>query len=313
MLGVHVYWTKPQLEKDKINYFYDSITLERTFTLSKFTTILSALWWKKLNGPIKLFTDKEGLELYKKHKMDLLYDEIDVETLDNYEGNPKLWTAGKIYCMGIQELPFCFLDNDLIIREKLNIGDLKKDVGFTHWELPRGDEYELRNETLESSSIKSSLPLNFNTLVTNTSFFFINNQSFQKILLEEHYLNYKIRSADIDTSIWMYTDQIIPSQIIRHIGLTYFTIDNRLHIPHSSQMTNDYLSFTDPNFKFQERITEIPTWVMMENSNAKKYNYEHLWVFKAHIVKNDSSFNERIESYTKEIIDTFPEMKFLCE
>lgn len=313
MLGVHVYWTKPQAEKEKINYFYESTIIERSFTLTKYTTILSALWWKKLNGPIKLYTDNEGLELYKKHKMDWLYDEIDVETLNNYKGNPKLWTAGKIYCMGLQKLPFCFLDNDLIIREKLNINDLKKDVGFTHWELPRGNEYELLNETLENSVIKSNLSLNLNTLVTNTSFFFVNNHKFQKRLLEEHYLNYKIKSADIDTSIWMYTDQIIPGQIIRNIGSTYFTLDSRLHIPYSSQMTNDYLSFTDSNFNPQERITEIPTWVIMENSNIQKYNYEHLWVFKAHIVKNDVSFNERIESYTKEILDTFSEMKFLCE
>jgi hypothetical protein len=313
MTAIHVYWTPPQKEEDKINYFYDSTSLEKSFTLNRYTTILSALWWKKLNGSIKLFTDNKGLELYKRYKLDTLYDEIDTDTLENYEGNPKLWTAGKLYCMGVQALPFCFLDNDLIIREKIKLEDYKKQVGFTHWELPRGKEYEIESDCFLNNTLRSNLKLDFNHLVTNTSFFYIKSKKFQKVFLEEHFLNYKISSHNIDTSVWMYTDQVIPSQIIRNIGSSYFTLDNRLHIPYSSQLTNDFRSFVEHKFNEKERITEIPIWVTIENSNTKKYKYEHLWFFKAHIIKNDSSFNNYIESYTTEITKNFPEMKFLCE
>ena len=310
MTGVHVYWTKPQLEEDKISYFNDYITQERTLILNKLLTTLSALWWKKLNGPIKLFTDKQGLDLYREYKLDLLYDEIDTELLESYEGNPKLWTAGKIYCMGLQKLPFCFLDNDLIIRQKLKQKDLKKKVGFTHWELPRGLEYQLDDKVLETSGIRSGLSLDFNSLITNTSFFYINSREFQKILFKEHLLNYKIDSSKIDTRIWMYTDQIIPGQIIRNNRTSYFTIDNRLHIPHNSETSKEHIKFSDTNSNTKG---EIPAWVLLQKSPNSGYDYEHLWIFKTRVVNNNEFFEHITDRYREEILREFPEMKFLCE
>lgn len=312
MKGLHVNWTKPTKVENKINYFYDFSTNSRAEYFTKITAALSALWWKKLNGPIKLITDNEGLARYQETGLIEVYDSYDVDLLESYDGNPKLWTGGKIFSLGIESLPYVFLDNDLIIRSTIDKNLYSRDVGFTHWEIPKGTEYELKIEDIEYLGIQSNLSLDLMTLVTNTSFFYVNSKEFQDKMHSEHLLNYKQSSDKITTQFWMYTDQIIPGQIIRNLGLSYFTVDHRIHLPYSTQSTNDYKQAVDPNFTENLRIGETPMWVTFEKQEPTGIQYEHIWMFKAAIVKHEELYKPRIEFYERELKREFPEYAWLC-
>jgi hypothetical protein len=317
--GIHTYWTPPQFNDLKLEYFHDNINHIRAKVLGKYTAILSVLWWKRLNGDVfKLYTDSIGLSEYKDIGIDEIYDIIDVDTLDAYDISPKLWTAGKIYSLTREDIPFCFIDNDLILRDKLTSSLLACDVGFTHWELPFGQEYNLDTDVLYSKGLRLNIKLDLNRLVTNTSLFYINNRGFQEKLYELHKEFFKLEDSDITIPVWMFSDQVIPGQIIRNLGLSYFTIDDKIFLPNSSKLVNDYNYFTDSaNFNINDRIDETPNWIIPHNHSFNSirtgHDYEHLWIFKKHIISNDSMFDDIIYRYKCEIKREFPKYYYLCK
>jgi hypothetical protein len=316
--AIHVNWTPPQFNDSKIEYFHANITDSKSVILNKYTTMLSVLWWKKLNGgTFKLYTDSRGLLEYQRIGIDVIYDDIDVDILDNYNISSKLWTAGKMYSLTKENPPFCFLDNDLILRETISDDLFLNDVGFTHWELPIGVEYELDIGSLYKKGLDINLNLEFNRLITNTSFFYINNVDFQKKLQEIHMEFFKLEDSDITLPVWMFSDQVLPGQIIRNLGLSYFTLDNKIFVPNSSKLTNDYDMYVNPvSFDKNQRIDEVPDWIIpynhLYNDIRKYHSYEHLWIFKKHIIQSETTFNETISRYKDEIMREFPNYYYLC-
>lgn len=58
MNGVHINWTKPSFVRGAKAYEAEAHEL--------LTTVLSALNWKKLYGPVYLYADRAGLEYYER-------------------------------------------------------------------------------------------------------------------------------------------------------------------------------------------------------------------------------------------------------
>ena len=89
------------------------------------TLILSALLWKKNIGPTKLYTDNKGLE-FLSNCMDMkIWDEVDTQTLEEYNDNIKInhrqfFAASKVYAISKEKVPFCSVDIDLLYRGKGN-------------------------------------------------------------------------------------------------------------------------------------------------------------------------------------------------
>ena len=65
--GFHSNWTRPffTLNKNK-EYFIEDFEI--------LTTILSALKWREFNGSIKMITDIQGAEYYKKLGIEEIWD-----------------------------------------------------------------------------------------------------------------------------------------------------------------------------------------------------------------------------------------------
>ena len=86
-------------------------------------TILSALMWRKYNGPIKLYTDKLALEYYNKHNLLGLWDDgVDSDTLEQIPSDINqeiFWACAKIFALRNEKTPVLMLDTDLIVWKSI--------------------------------------------------------------------------------------------------------------------------------------------------------------------------------------------------
>ena len=119
LLGIHVNWTKPSYRQ--VGGVTVTYKLEDHDILS---TVLSALLWRKFNGPIKLYTDNNGLDYYKSMGMtDLWNGGIDTQTLNNIPyGIPAsvFWAAGKLFAARNERYDFALLDTDLMVWQPIH-------------------------------------------------------------------------------------------------------------------------------------------------------------------------------------------------
>ena len=122
MIGIHTVSTKPK--RGEISYVH----------LKKYelmTLILSCLYWKKFEGPIKLYCDTPFYDYISDLGILWLWDEVDTHTIDNFslEVNPDLyWAFAKMYVNSLQTTPFCNLDLDFFQDTKLT----SKDTTWLH-------------------------------------------------------------------------------------------------------------------------------------------------------------------------------------
>ena len=116
LLALHVNWTRPTLMGNP-DWKYGTDDFEII------STVLSAMLWRKFNGPIKLYTDKEGLEFYNSLGMtDLWNGGIDSTTLSRIPQSVPadiFWAAGKIYAIRKEETPFVMMDTDLMVWDSI--------------------------------------------------------------------------------------------------------------------------------------------------------------------------------------------------
>jgi hypothetical protein len=143
MLGIHtVYTPVNRIGTAKI---HDMMQFE------SLTMILSALCWKKYQGPIKLYCDKDFYEYINLLGVTDLWDEIDTQTLSELDPNVNhdlFWAYSKMYVNSLQTEPFVSLDIDLFQLQEYDY--TTHDVVFSH--------IERTNEGLDS-------PTNFDKII----------------------------------------------------------------------------------------------------------------------------------------------------
>ena len=118
LTGIHVNWTKPSYSQQQ-----GVTTPYQLSDCDLLSTILSALLWRKANGPIKLYTDNRGLAYYNSMEMTNLWNGgIDIERLNNIPDTIPadiFWAAGKIYAAKTEKTPFAMLDTDLMVWQSI--------------------------------------------------------------------------------------------------------------------------------------------------------------------------------------------------
>ena len=310
MKAIHVNWTAPFFKKDKLRghglkIFQDLQGIEN-YTQSTpilLTTILSALWWKKLNGSIKLYTDDEGLKYYKDLGIDSIYDEIDVTTLNDYNkvNASYFWTSGKVHCLGQETEPFVFLDQDFIVRNKLDVEEFNKyDLTIPHWEIPRG-YYYFTKEQFEKEITHCPFPpsYNCNSLVPNTSFLWFNNIKLVKEYVNAHYNLTNTQEHNIPEWFWLLTDQGILGHKIREKDYRVSSITSKVFLSDSdhSNVKDRYKGMAEPWYRF------------LGGDIKDKADWEHLWYIKATFSANPELKEEYVIRYLNEINQNFPQYK----
>ena len=237
MKGVFVNWTKPFVDKNKLQghaskLYKDTWQNEYTTTDEEILfTILSVGYWKKYNGSTKLYTDKLGLSYYIKNNMIDLWDEIDVKTLENYRevDAGQFWTSGKSYCIGVEKGPFCFMDLDFIVRQKLPDWVFNSDVTIPYWEIPRGYYYPTEKQYSEIKHWTPPSDYCYKMLIPNTSFLYINNNLIQSEYLKDH--QEAVNTEDeIPEWFWLVTDQGLFGQVLRRYNANVQTLTDKVFL-----------------------------------------------------------------------------------
>ncbi|MDR0310029.1 MAG: hypothetical protein LBJ21_00435 [Acidobacteriota bacterium] len=87
------------------------------------STALSALMWRKKNGPIKLYTDKTGYDYYDSlGLLDLWDGGIDASVVTNIPDtiNQEIfWAGAKLFALRNETTPIAVIDTDLIVWANL--------------------------------------------------------------------------------------------------------------------------------------------------------------------------------------------------
>ncbi len=85
--------------------------------------ILSALLWRQLNGPIRLYTDDVGLEFLTSRGLESIWDSIDTNTLSAIPksiNQIEFWAGAKLYALRAENAPVAMVDTDLFIWKDIS-------------------------------------------------------------------------------------------------------------------------------------------------------------------------------------------------
>ena len=291
MKGLHVNWTKPYFERQRLRGHGFEITrnLKSSYYDQPdhqiFYTLLSLAHWKHCNGPIKLYTDTVGLAFYQQFKIPELYDEVNISFLNGYSKTnidpAYFWTSGKIKVLANQYEPFVFLDQDMIIRDKLSDYLINKDITVTHWEIP-GGYYYFSKEQWEKEITHINYPdgLTVNDWSPNTSFLCFNNIDLVKEYTNWHSKLVKTDGQEVPEWFWLFTDQGILGHVLRKGDYTVQTLTDKIFYGNSNYGTSDSRN---------KGISE--PWYQLLDANISKdrLNWEHVWLKKV-----DYSYNEEL-------------------
>jgi hypothetical protein len=305
MKGIHVNWTAPFFHKERLRgHGFESTRLLKGNCYDQpdiqiLYTILSAAYYKELNGPIKLYTDSVGLEFYRQFNIHHLYDEIDINFLNGYSKSKVdpayFWTSGKIKCLAHQTSPFVFLDQDMIIRTKIPQEMLDKDLTVTHWEIPRG-YYYFEKEDWDREIKHIPFPDNYNTSdwSPNTSFLCINNLTLLKEYHNWHRDLVNTKGEEVPEWFWLLTDQGILGHVIREGDYTVDTLTDKVFLANSN--------YGD---KTQRYKGKSEAWYYPINSEKLKdelISWEHVWFNKIHFALDRELEQRESQRYFEECI-----------
>lgn len=304
MKAIHVNWTKPFFERHRLRGHgfettrsiqsdcYDQPDYQVLYTM------LSAIYWKKLNGPIKLYTDSIGLLFYQQFGMLDLYDEVDIDFLDGYSKtnvDPAFfWTSGKIKCLAHQTSPFVFLDQDMMIKSKLP--EFTADVVATHWEIPRG-YYYFEKEDWEKQITHIDFPEDYNTSdwSPNTSFLLFNNLDVVKHYHDWHKKLVNTNGAHVPEWFWLLTDQGILGHVIREHEFVTDTLTDRIFLANSN--------YSD---KSHRQFGKSEAWYYPVDANRNKdlsIIWEHVWFNKITFGISEEAKLSETKRFFKDVID----------
>lgn len=116
LTGLHINCTAPFRQRHpEAEYHIDDFEV--------LSTILSALLWRKYNGPIKLYTDSVAYDYYKKFGMLDIWDGgVNTTALDNLPANVDqnvFWASGKLFAIRTEKAPFVMIDTDLLVWKNI--------------------------------------------------------------------------------------------------------------------------------------------------------------------------------------------------
>lgn len=212
----HVLWTKPFVAGGKHFNMNEAEIL---------TMVISALMWQKYNGPIKLYTDKQGYEFILKHGLPGLWnDGIDTEILESntYPIDPvTFWAAGKLIALEAHAGPCVMLDADLIVVRCIH--DLLENAVITalHTELPEPDAYLHPSLLKLPRGFKFPGYYNWNIAPSNTGFLYIRDEPFKTFYLNESkkFMFYNSEKPKELVSQMVFAEQRLLSICAYHKGL----------------------------------------------------------------------------------------------
>ena len=192
----------------KLNAFHTLSTMNKTlndeFNMRDFdilTMILSALYWRKNNGNIKLVADKQVISYLINKKLEFIWNEI--QEIEDYDINRNMfWAGGKIFALKEQESPIVMLDTDMIVWNDIS-PKLKEKVVAIHDEpiildIYKGKDYfKMKNNYVFNDSF------DWTVHPSNTALLYIEEEEFKDFYCKESIKFMRSSQDDSDTLSYM--------------------------------------------------------------------------------------------------------------
>lgn len=295
MLGIHVYWSKPTLTGTNGHHLKG----EKEFKMFDFELlhfVLSALYWKELNGPIFLYTDPTFFRYLKGKNLDKIWDFIDT---DLYEEFTKLnvesknnWTGFKTWLLQKVPAPFLFLDHDNLVYTKIPDSLYDKQVRFAHLEAINPYYYPDKDD-MQVDGFKFNPKWKWDLDVANTCMLYFKDESikneYSKLALQFEAAN-NTDDEYLSEVQYLFSDQRLLVMMLEEKSIEYGTFSNRKFTPNG----------------------DIPDWTTIDNDKEiEKVGFDHTWAYKHHLVNNYDARLQYIDRHVGMIDSMFPQYKSL--
>ena len=301
MIGYHIYYQK----NNEINFVEIS------------SQLASALFWKKYFGPIRLYCNSKFLETISLYKLDSLYDEINVDILDNITYSPKIlskyWSIPKLYAaneISKSETTYCILDTDLWITNYFE-WDRSKDFLAFHYE-----NFDLKNKNnpylIPSAFIDDYKEKDWDLMAMNCAFMYINNQQmvFDWFKYADNVikLNKTVKTKNKKDVYTLFIEQRAITYICEKLKLNYGTLipnifisglssDKELWTPklNVSNLPQKYIKHIWGLKKFYDSITLKLLDTIYNDIHSEfgflEIDFPDLYIKRLTIIQNETSIN----------------------
>lgn len=301
MIGYHIYYQK----NNEINFVEIS------------SQLASALFWKKYFGPIRLYCNSKFLETISLYKLDSLYDEINVDILDNITYSPKIlskyWSIPKLYAaneISKSETTYCILDTDLWITNYFD-WDKSKDFLAFHYE-----NFDLKNKNnpylIPSAFIDDYEEKDWDFMAMNCAFMYINNQQmvFDWFKYADNVikLNKTVKTKNKKDVYTLFIEQRAITYICEKLKLNYGTLipnifisglssDKELWTPklNVSNLPQKYIKHIWGLKKFYDSITLKLLDTIYNDIHSEfgflEIDFPDLYIKRLTIIQNETSIN----------------------
>jgi hypothetical protein len=289
MTGVHAFWSQPTLTGTQGHHLKG----EKKFKMFDFELlhfVLSALFYKKYNGPIHLYTDNIFATYLNENKLLNVWDFVDVGKYNEFTSlnvNPKSnWTGFKTWLLSQIPSPFLLIDHDNIVYTKIPTELFDISVRFAHLESINPYYYPNRQD-MECGNFKFNDEWNWDLDVANTCLLYFNNEKFKN-----EYSN-KAMEFEVNNS---------PTN--KHLAeVQYLFADQRLLVMMLEQANIDYGTFSNRKFTPDG---DNPDWTNVGSDKLiDKVGFDHTWGYKHHLKENKIARKIYMQRHIKMIEDSF--------
>ncbi len=171
------------------------------------TMMLSALEWRRLNGPIRMITDSDGAAWFARAGLDGLWSETPDTALDGIDASLdplRFWAAGKLWALRGENAPCVMLDTDMVLWENIN-DRLNDAVVAAHREALHPAIYPDPREAFvlaEGYAFPSEWDLSLPA--ANTAFLYVPNDAFKSFYVDSAFAFMRaLRNDTIDPTVSM--------------------------------------------------------------------------------------------------------------
>lgn len=207
---------------------YSRFTGNSAFSMplhEQWTARLSALLWKRYNGPIRLITDRTGARYFREIGLDTVYDEIWDDLSDPYGLNQKkFWASGKLLAMRRMQAPCMIIDLDLLVWQPLALhGSL---LTAAHIEHINDRYYPDVNYFLMSPRYYFPADWDYTASPLNTALIYIADEGLRREYLDEafRFMRYERSTPDNGSNCMVFAEQRILAMCAARRGIKADTL-----------------------------------------------------------------------------------------
>lgn len=258
---------------------------------------LSALQWRRLNGPIKLYTDTPMKRYLSEKGLLDCWDSVDTSILDAFCRDCSdidlrvFWSAGKFACYQHERAPFVCIDTDLIVWKRLDFAE-GLDFAFAHWEKiePDDESYPSLDRIQRTDMEKAELsPDCFGHYACNMAITYLGNDLFRETFVRHAFAFMRRNTAKPDGRYALpdilYMEQRLPYALARKMQLNYAPVLA--------------CTWNPKQFRIMHPGKEFKNWFFSDLDHTKPFT--HLWFHKKYLAENPAAAAAYCENLRREI------------